>query len=491
MRDADSTLGSKASSGTAGLDDVLGGGFPVGKIILVGGEPGTGKTTLGLQFLLEGLRQGERCVYVVLSESERDLDRLARSHGWSITGLDIIQGQGDQELAAEDDYTLFHPAEVELGERSRNIIAEIEALKPSRVVLDSMAEVRLLAQDPLRYRRQILALKRLFDGRSTVLLLDLMDAGADRQLESLSHGILYLEQASPEYGGARRRLRVKKLRETRFRDGWHDMTIEKGGIHVFPRIVAAEHAEVQFRPETCSSGIGSLDALLGGGLDRGTSTLVLGPAGVGKSTLAAQFVKAAVDRGERAALFIFDEVPNTFVVRGQGLGMGIREHVKQGRVTIKQVDPAELGPGQFANMVRSAVEGGASIVVIDSINGYQSAMPEEHFLSAHLHELLAYLNHRGVLTLLVMTQQGILGQGVHSPIDVSYLADTVILLRYFEQIGTVKQAASVIKRRTGPHERTIREIELRSDGLHIGDPIRDFHGVLTGRLVHTPIGKRE
>jgi circadian clock protein KaiC len=477
----------RASSGIPGLDDILGGGgFPRNQMYLIEGDPGAGKTTLGLQFLLDGLQRGEKVAYVVLAESEKALRRLARSHGFDIAGVHVIES-ADQS-ATEDPYSLFHPSEIELGEASDTILGEIDRLRPDRVVLDSLSEVRLLAQDPLRYRRQILTLRKFFDERSiTALLLDFVSDHGDRQLESLCHGIVQLGQRVVEYGGHRRRVRVTKLRESAFRDGYHDFCIHKGGLEVFPRLVAAEHGRsLSFKQETCSSTIPELDALLGGGLDRGTSTLILGPAGAGKSTLTAIYAKAAVERGEKVAFFVFDEVHNTLVVRGEGLGLNVREHVAQGRIYIRQVDPAELAPGQIAHQIRHAVEVlGVTMIVIDSVNGYHSSLPEEQFLSAHLHELLAYLNQTNVVTLLVMTQLGMIGVGVASPIDLSYLADTVVLLRYFEAHSEIRQAISVMKRRTGPHERTIRELRIDSRGIRVGAPLTEFHGVMSGQLVYS------
>jgi circadian clock protein KaiC len=474
----------RASTGIVGLDDVLGGGFPRGQLFLVEGDPGAGKTTLGLQFLMDGVRRGERCCYVALAESEKALRRLATSHGYALDGLDVIESN-DQESVTE--YTIYQPSEVELGETSRALLARVDELKPQRVVIDSISELRLMAQDPLRYRRLMLALRRHFDERgTTAILIDFMSDHADRQLESLCHGIVHLDNLVPEYGGMRRRLRVSKLRESSFREGYHDFAIKTGGIEVFPRLVAAEHDRTSnVVGETMSTGLAEMDQLLGGGLDRGTSTLLLGPAGSGKSTLAAQFAKAAVERNEKAAFFIFDEVPNTLVIRGEGLGMGVREHVAAGRIIIRQIDPAELSPGHFAHLVRKAVEeDGAKMIVIDSVNGYQSAMPEEHHLSAHLHELLAYLNQSNVVTVLVMTQAGLVGSP-HSPIDLSYLADSVILLRYFEAHAEIRQAISVVKRRTGPHERWIRELRIDSTGLRVGAPLRDFLGIMTGNLIYS------
>jgi circadian clock protein KaiC len=477
----------RVATGVPGLDEVFGGGLPAGRLYLVEGDPGAGKTTFGLQFLLEGARAGEPVVYVLLSETAEELRAVARSHGWDLSGVDIV---GLQELEGDLDdsqYTFFHASEVELNETTKTILGAVERIRPRRVVLDSLSEMRLLARDPLRYRRQALVLKRhLTAVGATVMLLDYNGSEPrDHQLESLCHGVLRLEQLAPKYGGQRRRLRIQKLRGSPFRDGYHDFTIRTGGALVFPRLVAAEHP-TSFRAETMPSGVEPLDALLGGGLDRGTSTLLFGPAGVGKSTLAALFVSASVRRGERAAVFTFDETPHTFIVRGASLGLGVDKHLESGRMLLRQLDPAEQSPGEFAASVRHAVEHErARVVMIDSLNGYLSAMPEEHFLCAHLHELLAYLNHQGVITLLVVSQTGILGSNVGSPIELSYLADTVILMRYFEAGGAVRKAVSVVKRRTGPHEDTIRELQVSARGITVGRELREFQGVLSGDLVFT------
>ncbi|MFN3652152.1 MAG: ATPase domain-containing protein [Armatimonadota bacterium] len=477
----------RARTGIPGLDDVLSGGLPRGRMYLVEGDPGSGKTTLALQYLQEGARLGESTVYVILSETEDELRSVAYSHGWSLEGITICDLQMSEEsLRAESQYTLFHPDEVELSDTTRLVLQTVEEVRPSRVVFDSCSEMRLLARDPLRYRRQILALKHYFTARNcTVLLLDYQSTSdEDRQLQSLAHGMIQLEQLSPEYGGQRRRLRVQKLRGSTFRDGYHDFNIETGGLVVYPRLIAAEHHK-PFPHVSLSSGVTELDALLGGGLDHGTSTLILGPAGAGKSTLAAQYAMAAIDQGDNASFYIFDEVPDTLTVRGEGLGMRIRERQEQGLLQIHQVDPAELAPGEFAHLVRKEVEEvGARVIVIDSLNGYQNSMPEEHFLSAHLHELLAYLNQQGVVTILVMAQYGIMGQGVESPLELSYLADTVVLLRYFEARGEIRKAVSVVKKRTGDHEKTIREMRLTPAGLHLGEVLREFSGVMTGQLTY-------
>jgi circadian clock protein KaiC len=483
--------GERAASGIVGLDDILGGGFPRKRMYLIEGDPGAGKTTLALQFLIEGARAGEPTVYVVLSETEEELRAVAGSHGWSLEGITVCDLQASEEsLRAESQYTLFHPAEVELSDTTKIVIDAVNRVNPRRVVFDSLSEMRLLARDPLRYRRQILALKAYFTARDcTVLLLDYQSGeGGDRQLESLCHGVIGLHSSTPEYGGQRRRMRIQKLRGVSFREGHHDYAIETGGLRVHPRLVAAEHHRA-FTIEPVKSGVAELDQLLGGGLHRGTSTLFLGPAGVGKSTLAAQYVMAALKSGERASSYIFDEVPNTFIVRSEGLGMGFREYRESGALRLKQVDPAELSPGQFASSVRQDVEVHKStVIVIDSLNGYRAAMPDEAHLSSHLHELLAYLNQQGVLTLLVISQYGILGEGVSSPVELSYLADTVVLLRYFEALGDIRKAISVVKKRTGAHERSVRELAMGPEGIRVGKQLQEFQGVITGQLVYTGSG---
>jgi circadian clock protein KaiC len=478
----------RLGTGSAGLDSVLNGGFPANRLYLVEGDPGTGKTTLALQFLLEGARRGEPVLYVTLSETKEELTGVADSHGWSLEGVNLHELVPPVEsLKAEAQYTIFHPSEVELGETTRAVIEQVERIHPSRVVFDSLSEMRLLARDPLRYRRQILALKQFFAGRkSTVLLLDdRTSADADLQVQSIAHGVLMLEQLELDYGAERRRLRVSKLRGSRFRGGFHDFAIRTGGVEVFPRLVAADRRGV-FKSESVASGVAALDALLGGGLDRGTATLVMGPAGSGKSSLAAHFASAVAGRGEQAAVFLFDEGINTYLSRAAGLGIDLSAEVEAGRLTVQQVDPAELSPGEFAHAVCSAVErDGARLVIIDSLNGYMQAMPDERFLTAQMHELLTYLNQQGVVTLLLMAQHGFMGQ-MSSPVDVSYLADTVVLLRYFEAAGAIRRAISVIKKRTGRHEDTIREMRLSaSRGVEVGEPLTAFRGVLTGVPVLT------
>jgi len=474
---------SLAMTGIEGLDDILGGGFTPHRLYLVEGVPGSGKTTLAVQFLLEGVRQGEPVLYVTLSESMEELRAVAESHGWSLDGITIRELIASEDsLSTDEQYTMFHPSEVELSETTKTILADVERVKPARVVFDSLSELRLLAGNPLRYRRQILALKQFFSGRKcTVLLLDDMTStNHDLQVQSIAHGAVRLEQLYPEYGAERRRLIVLKFRGVQFRGGYHDYVIKRGGIQVYPRLIASEHRRV-VGEEKLGSGIAEFDKLLGGGIEGGTSTLIVGAAGTGKSSLAAQFVAAAAERGQNAALFIFDESSHTLLTRATGLGIDLRKHVDAGTVTIQQVDPAELSPGEFAHAIRRAVEQHqAKVVVIDSLNGYLNAMPEERFLIIQLHELLTYLGQAGVATLMIAAHQGLIGNAMITPVDASYLADAVILMRYFETRGEVRQAISVVKKRGGAHERTIREIRLRPGSITLGEPLREFRGILTG-----------
>jgi circadian clock protein KaiC len=479
-RDSKTTF---AKTGVTGFDEVLGGGFAPHRLYLIEGVPGSGKTTLAVQFLLEGVRQGEPVLYVTLSESEEELKAVAASHGWSLDGINIRELIASEEsLSPDEQYTMFHPSEVELSETTKTILADVDRVKPVRVVFDSLSELRLLAGNPLRYRRQILALKQFFSGRKcTVLLLDDMTStNHDLQVQSIAHGAVRLEQMFPEYGAERRRLIVLKFRGVRFRGGYHDYVIKRGGIEVYPRLIAGEHRRPPVE-EKLQSGIVELDRLLGGGIERGTSTLIVGAAGTGKSSLAAQFVHAAAERSQNSALFIFDESAHTLLSRTAGLGIDLSGHLKSGKVTIQQVDPAELSPGELAHAIHDAVvRRDVKVVVIDSLNGYLNAMPEERFLIIQLHELLTYLGQAGVATLLIGAHQGLIGGQMITPVDASYLADAVILMRYFEARGEVRQAISVVKKRGGAHERSIREFRLEPGRISLGEPLRDFRGVLTG-----------
>ncbi|MBV8520192.1 MAG: AAA family ATPase [Acidobacteria bacterium] len=471
-----------APTGIPGLDDVLSGGLTKNRIYLVTGDPGVGKTTLGLHFLLEGARLGERVLYITLSETREEIESVAASHGWSLGGIDIFEYSAAARLDDEDESTIFHPSEIELGEATRTIVSQVDSVQPQRVVIDSLSEVRLLAQNPLRYRRQILALKHYFAGKNcTVLLLDDKDvASGDMQLMTLAHGVILLEQLAPLYGAERRRLRVSKLRGVKYRGGFHDFLIRTGGLAVFPRLVAAEHHQLT-ESRQLTSGIPAIDALLGGGIDRGTSTLVMGPAGSGKSALTGQYAITAAQRGENVAIFLFDESRATMLARAHGIGMQMQPHIESGRITVQQIDPAEVPPGEFVYLVREAVEERkVSILIIDSLNGYLNAMPEERFLLIQMHELLTYLGQQGVATLLVVAQHGVVATAMTSPVDVSYLADCVVLLRYFELAGEIRKAVSVVKKRSGAHEKAIRPLSITSEGLMVGPPLTEFHGVLSG-----------
>lgn len=467
----------RASTGIVGLDDVLGGGLPAHRMYLVQGTPGVGKTTLALQFLLAGVAKGERALYVTLSETREEIEQIAASHGWSLEGLDLFElSVAEQALQLDAENTLYATEDVELKETLGVVLAEADRVKPARIAFDSLSEIRVLAQSPGRYRRQILSLKQRFVGRScTVLLLDDRAEEGDLHVESLSHGVIVLQQRSVGYGADRRRLRVTKLRGATFRSGHHDYVIDKGGIEVFPRLVAAEHRTRSFG-DPLATGVAAFDALLGGGLDRATSALIMGPAGTGKSLIATQIVCAAAQRGENATMFLFEERLGTLRARSKALGLDIDNP----KIHIQQVDPAELAPDQFSHLVRAAVEEqGARVVVIDSINGYFTAMPEAHHLTLQMHELLSFLAERGVAGILTLAQSGLMGS-MSSPIDVSYLADTVLLLRYFEASGRVRKAISVLKKRSGMHEDTIRELVIGRGGITLGQPLTEFRGVLTG-----------
>lgn len=474
-------------TGVPGLDHVLMGGFLREGFYLVQGDPGSGKTTLALQFLLGRIQAGERCLYITLTESRRDLINAGRSHGWALDRFEICDlSKSAANLVGEPESSVFHPSETELGETTQAVLAAVEKTKPENVVFDGLSEMRLLAGSPLIYRRQLLALKDFFaERKATVLLLDDRSSPfGNVQPESLVGGNIVMDRTLPEYGRARRRLYATKVRGSDFREGYHDYEISQGGVVVHPRLVAAEHHE-HFEREMLSSGLASLDTMLSGGLSSGSTTLLLGPAGVGKSTIAMQFALAAMKTEARAAIYIFDEVIETLLDRTEKLCLskagGVREFVRSGLLHAQQVDPAEMSPGAFAHEVRRAVEAGAKVVIIDSLNGYLNAMPEERFLTTHLHELFAYLNQKGVVTLMVVAQHGMLvGPGGGGDIDVSYLADTVLLFRYFEAGGEILQAVSVFKKRTGAHERTLRQLKISERGVTIGEPLRGFRGIMTG-----------
>jgi circadian clock protein KaiC len=473
-----------AKTGIVGLDSVLTGGLARSHTYLIEGVPGSGKTTLAMQFLIEGRRLGETVLYVTLSETADELRNVAASHGWSLDGVHMRELLPEENLLDGDQYTMFHPSEVELAATTKTILEEVDRLKPSRVVFDSLSELRLMAGNSLRYRRQILALKQFFAERHcTMLLLDDMTTDRDLHVQSVAHCVIQLQHLSPEFGAEHRRLRVVKYRATKFRGGYHDYTIVKGGLLVFPRLVASDHRGPS-QTGRLATGIHELDDLIGGGLEEGTSTLVVGAAGTGKSTIAAQIVSSAAGRGQRATMFVFDENPNTLFSRCEGLGIPLRGDVEKGLVEVVQVDPAEFSPGELSHRICGAVEQrGNSIIVIDSLNGYLNSMPEERFLASQLHELLMYLNQRNVATILIGAHQGLIGAAMNTPIDASYLADTVILLRYFEARGEVRQAISVMKKRGSQHERTIREFAMNGR-LHVGEALREFRGVLTGVPVY-------
>ncbi|MGF6425909.1 MULTISPECIES: ATPase domain-containing protein [Bradyrhizobium] len=487
----------RTSTGSDGLDDILGGGFDANRMYLYEGRPGTGKTTIALQFLLKGVRDGERGLYISLSETKRELDVVAQRHGWSLEGVDIFElVPPETSLDPDRELTVFHPAEMELSETTNLIFKEVERVNPTRVVVDSLSELRLLAQNSLRYRRQVLALKHFFTHRNctVVLLDDLSSSQDDLQLHSIAHGVVMLEQLALEYGAERRRLRVIKMRGIRFRGGFHDFTIEKGGVRIFPRLVAAEHHR-PFFGEFTLSGNSELDQLLGGGLERGTNALLIGAAGVGKSSLALTYAIAAAKRGEHAVFFAFDEGRSTIEARAKTLGLPLERYIESGNLRFQQIDPAELSPGEFAANVRKSVESdNARIIIIDSLNGYLKAMPDERFLVLQMHELLTYLAQQGVLTILVLAQHGLVGP-MDTPLDISYLSDAVVMLRYFEVAGTVRRALSVVKKRSGHHEHTIREFRLTSAGITLGPPLTEFSGIFSGNPRYlgtaTPEGSAE
>ncbi|HEX7891171.1 MAG TPA: ATPase domain-containing protein [Ramlibacter sp.] len=471
----------RASTGIAGLDNVLGGGLPARHVYLVEGDPGSGKTTLGLQFLRQGVQQGEKGLYVTLSETSAELRTVAASHGWDLDGIELFELVSSEGLSPELEQSILHPSQVELGETVRGVIAAVEHGKPQRVVFDSLSEMRLLAQDPLRYRRQVLALKKFFaDQGCTVLLLDDRSSrDTDLQLHSISHGVINLEQAVDQYGPERRRLRVLKMRGIKFRGGDHDFVLDTGGLAVFPRLVAAEH-RMSATHEVVSSGIPKLDQLMGGGLACGSNTLFNGPSGVGKTTTAMACVLAALRRGERAAYYLFDEGLSTLLVRGKALGMDLEPYLASGHLQVIPLDPAEVSAGEFAHMVRHAVEEvEAHMIVIDSLNAYLQAMPGSKYLMLQMHELLTYLNHLNIVTILILGQHGVIGDA-GSDVDMSYLSDGILTFRFFEARGRLLKAVSMVKSRTNQHEQTIREFRMGPQGLEVGQELTDFEGVLTG-----------
>lgn len=473
------------ATGIEGLDYILGGGLPRNCLYLVQGDPGSGKTTLALQFLFEGLRRGERVFYITLSETRFELEKVARSHGWSLERMPLLELSAlDSMLRPEAQTTVFYTSELELGAITKLLLEETRKHRPARVVFDSLSEFRLMSETPLRYRRELLSLKQELaaQGSTALLLDDKMGSGpanVDPHVLSLTHGVIEMEQLSPEYGKSRRRLKVLKMRAVSFREGFHDYTIQTGGLRVFPRLIAAEH-QVDFRRESVKSGIQELDALFGGGPDRGTTTLIMGQAGTGKSTLALQYAASMAAAGEQSVVFSFDETSSIALERTRKLGVRVEEFVRAGAIDLQRVDPAEISPGEFADRIYRSVRAGCKLVVVDTLNGYLSAMPGEKYLTNQLHELSTYLNQTGVLTIFVLAQHGLV-TSIEAPVDISYLADTVVSLRYFELAGSIKTALAILKKRSGAHERTIREFKLEAGhGIRIGKPLHEFQGVLTG-----------
>jgi circadian clock protein KaiC len=483
--------GGDAHTGVPGLDEVLCGGLQRARTFLLEGNPGTGKTSIALQFLMTGAMAGERCLYITLSETEEELRSTAVSHQWSLDGVDVFELIPPENLLDEEQQqSLLYSSDLELGETTRRIFEAFERIKPDRVVLDSLSEIRLLAQSSLRYRRQILALKHYFaqTGATVLMLDDLTTDTNDKTVHSVAHGVFRLEELAPDYGSERRRLRVIKYRSRRFRGGYHDFAIVTGGVRVFPRLVSAEH-RTDFSRDLLATDSAELNALLGGGVERGSSLLILGPAGTGKSLLALTFIKNAIERGEKAVMFVFEEELGLLIKRANGVGIELQPMVDTGQLVLEQVDAAELSPGEFSQRVRVCVEThGARTLVVDSLNGYQAAMPGEQALTLHMHELLQFMNRKGATTLMTVAQHGLVGD-MRSPVDLTYLADTVILLRYFEAIGRVRRAISVIKKRTGAHEDTIREYLIGARGITLGPPLENFQGVLRG--VPSIVGEME
>ena len=472
------TLDRVAPTGIAGLDEILGGGLPEHQMYFIQGDPGAGKTTLSFQFLLEGVRRGEKSLYITLSASARDLNRVARSHRWDVSDIEISE---QFQTTRSMDTTVFRPAEIELARTVQAILDTIEERRPDRVVIDSLGEIRLLAESALRYRKQLLTLKEFFrDRQITALVLDdRATSTRESEVQGLAEGVIRLSVSLPMYGNTRRSLEVVKMRGVGFRGGSHDFMIDRGGLTVFPRLSAGQHL-VSREQGVVSSGVAGIDALTGGGLERGSATMIMGPAGVGKSSLALQFAMSAAASGERVTFFIFEEHRTVFLKRAASLGFAVAPLIEAGHVIVEQIDPAEMSVGEFAYAVRTSVETrGSTMVIIDSLNGYFNAMPEEHFLTLHLHELLSYLTDAAVTTIVIVSQHGALGQ-VTSPVDVSYLADAVILLRYYETRGAFGRAISMLKKRTSAHEQTVREFRLTSEGFRVGAVLEEFRGILSG-----------
>jgi len=472
----------RIDTGISGFDDILSGGLPAGQMYLIEGTPGTGKTTLAMQFIRAAILKGESALYITLSESKRELEATALSHGWSADQLSIAEFVPDEaSISPEQQYTVFHPSELELASTIQKLTHLIEERKPARLVIDSLSELRLLASDTMRYRRQVLALKQFFADRdTTVLLLDDRSAeGSDMQLQSIAHGVIRLAQVQRSYGVTRRQIEIIKLRGSSFREGFHDYVIQTGGIRIFPRLIANEHAGV-FENKRVESGVASLDAMFGGGINRGSSTLLVGPTGCGKSSIAILYAYAAAKRGDRAIVYSFDEVLRTAQERAEALGLPVRDEIAKGTLAMSQIDPAELSPGEFIWQIRADVqEKDTRVVVIDSLNGFLNAMPGERDLVLQLHELIAFLNQQGVATIIILTQHGLVGS-MHAEIDVSYLADNVVLLRFFEAEGEMRRVISVVKQRSGSHELNLREFHLRDIGIDVGDPLTNLRGILTG-----------
>ncbi len=494
---ANTDVHQRVRTGIGGLDEILRGGLPRDRMYVIEGDPGAGKTTLALQFLLEGSRRGETVLYVTLSETAEELIEVADSHGWSLDGVNLLElGVLGERLEHDAAYTVYHPADVELGETTKRIREEVTRLTPSRVVLDSVSELKVLSETNARYRREILGMKQFFVGKQcSVLVLDDRTSRQELQLQSIAHGVIGMERERREYGETRRQIHILKMRGVRFRDGAHDFVIKTGGLQVYPRISATGPGK-HYPPDDMKSGVAEIDSLLGGGLDRGSSNLIIGPAGCGKTTLCSQFMLASLARGEAVECFLFEESIRTFLVRAAGLGMDFNPHLESGLLVLHQVDSGELCPGELAFLVSEAVEKrNVRVLMIDSLNGYLNAMPSERFLVIQMHELLMHLGKQGVVTLLVMAQHGMMGSAMQTPIDVSFLADTVVLLRYFEALGEVRQAISVVKKRRSGHERTIREMKLGPGGVIVGEPLRQFEGVLTGvpryRGTESPLLKKD